>query len=563
MNSEVRKVQLKPLGLKTLWIMAAIGLVLFVVLQILPTSPEEVKQAELAAKIITKQEATEAAEKFAVSALGLQVQAEEGLVVYDTDSELYGYLTRDSLVEPYLNDYEAQFPYDRFQVRFNLVAEAYETLTVDVHMTSGKVVGYELSSLFSMLPGAEKEPGTVDWEKAQTQLQPLLEAVGYSGNQEWIIEETSSDEFLLSDPKQLVGEAYPFIKVTLDENTVTSIHKGFSLPDSFTNYIDKQQSLAEWMTYLGYGLLTFVLGILAIVYSALTKAHTSFKRGIALASIYFVLSMASALNMLPYFEKEGLTGGYLVAALVFQGVITLVMSASIYFSLVGGDGLWRQKGTILWSRSRETGYGRHVLRSVSEGYAWAFIIMGVQSVLFFLLEKTIHTWSTTDASQSAYNMLYPALLPALAWVAGIGEEAVYRLFGIPMLKKMFKSTLAASIITTLIWALGHTLYPIYPVISRPIELLFIGLIFSYIFLKHGFIAAVFAHVIFDSLLMSISIMFMGGTLNMISGVFFILLPLLVAYLIYLFNPVHKERPPVLNKKEEEPLFTTPHLGGHL
>ncbi|MBU5674597.1 CPBP family intramembrane glutamic endopeptidase [Paenibacillus brevis] len=560
MNSEVRKVQPRRLGLKTLWIMAAVGLVLFVVLQILPASPEETKQVEQAAKIITKQEAAEAAAEFAVSALGLQVQSGEGLVVYDTDSDLYGYLTRDSLLEPYLNDYEAQFPYDKFQVRFDLVAEAYETLAVDVHMTSGQVVGYELlSSLFSMTPAEED---VADWEGAKAQVTPILEAVGYSADQQWVVEELPS-RFLLSDPQQQIGEAYPKIEVSLDQQTVTGIHKGFALPDSFTNYVKQQQTFANWMTYLGYALLTFVLGILAIVYSALTKAHTSFKRGIVLASVYFVLSMGSALNMLPYFEKEGMTGGLLVFALVFQGGVTLVLAASVYFSLVGGDGLWRQQGTILWSRSRETGYGRHVLRSVSEGYAWALIIMGVQSVLFFLLEKTIHTWSTTDASQSAYNMLYPALLPALAWVAGIGEEAVYRLFGIPMLKKMFKSTIAASIITTLIWAFGHTLYPIYPVISRPIELLFIGLIFSYIFLRHGFITAVFAHVIFDSLLMSISIMFMGGTLNIVSGLFFIVLPLLVAYLIYLFNPSNKERPPVLNKKEEEPLFTTPHLGGHL
>lgn len=560
MNSEARKTQPRRLGLKTLWIMAAVGLILFVVLQILPASPEEAKQVEQAAKIITKQEAAQAAADFAVSTLGLQVQSENSLVVYDTDSDLYGYLTRDSLLEPYLDDYEAQFPYDTFQVRFELVAEAYETLAVDVHMTSGKVVGYELlSSLFSM--GAPEE-NAAGWEAAKAQVTPILEAVGYSADRQWVVKEISGG-FLLSDPQQRVGEAYPEIRISLDQHTVTGIHKGFALPDSFTSYVKQQQTLANWMTYLGYAFLTFVLGILAIVYSALTKAHTSFKRGIVLASLYFLLSMGSALNMLPYFEKEGMTGGLLVFSLVFQGVITLVLAASVYFSLVGGDGLWRQQGTILWSRSRETGYGRHVLRSVSEGYAWALIIMGVQSVLFFLLEKTIHTWSTTDASQSTYNMLYPALMPALAWVAGIGEEAVYRLFGIPMLRKMFKSTIAASIITTLIWAFGHTLYPIYPVISRPIELLFIGLIFSYIFLRHGFIAAVFAHVIFDSLLMSISIMLMGGTLNILSGLFFIVLPLLVAYLIYLFNPPHKERPPVLIKKEEEPRFTTPHLGGHL
>lgn len=551
----------RKLSLKTLWILAAISFVIFVVLQILPSSPEETKQLEQATQIISKKEAAAAAAEFATSKLGLTVQSEDGRVIYDTDPDLYGYLTRDELLEPYLNDYEAQFPYDRFEVHFDLIAENYDTLAVDVHMTTGKVVGFEMSSLFSS-PTVEPQEGAVDWESALTQATPLLEAMGYTPDQQWVVEELPGG-FLLSSPQLQVGEAYPEIEVSYDHGIVSSIHKGFAIPSSFTDYVEQQKSLANWMTYLGYALMTFVLGILAIVYSALTKAHTSFKRGIVMASVYFLLSMGSALNMLPYFEKEGLSGMLLIIGLVFQGFVTLILAASVYFSLVGGDGLWRQQGVILWSRSGETGYRNHVMRSVYEGYAWALIIMGVQSILFFVLEKTIHTWSTTDASQSTYNMLYPALLPALAWVAGIGEEAVYRLFGIPMLKKMFKSTLVASIITTMIWAFGHTLYPIYPVISRPIELLFIGLIFSYIFLRHGFITVVFAHVIFDSLLMSISVMLMGGTLNIVSGIFFIVLPLIVAYVIYRFNPPGKERPPVLKTKKEEPQFTAPHPEGHL
>ncbi|MMZ64959.1 hypothetical protein D1872_273260 [compost metagenome] len=90
-------------------------------------------------------------------------------------------------------------------------------------------------------------------------------------------------------------------------------------------------------------------------------------------------------------------------------------------------------------------------------------------------------------------------------------------------------------------------------ISRPIELLFIGLLFSYIFLRYGFIAVMFAHVVFDSILMSLSVMFMGGTLNMVSGLFFIVLPALVAYVVYLFNPPGKERSSAPATIKEEPL----------
>ncbi|WP_242403816.1 CPBP family glutamic-type intramembrane protease [Paenibacillus pini] len=63
-----------------------------------------------------------------------------------------------------------------------------------------------------------------------------------------------------------------------------------------------------------------------------------------------------------------------------------------------------------------------------------------------------------------------------------------------MMKKIVRNTFIACLIPTLIWALGHTLYPIYPVISRPIELTIVGLIFSLIFLRHGYITVMFSHV---------------------------------------------------------------------
>lgn len=268
--------------------------------------------------------------------------------------------------------------------------------------------------------------------------------------------------------------------------------------------------------------------------------------------------------MLPMLQVEGMGIGILIVGFVIQGVLTLLIAASIYFSLVGGDGLWRKQGINLWARAKEPEYGRHVLSSMQNGYLWAMILLGTQSVIFLLLERVFGTWSTTDASQSAYNMIYPALFPLLAWVAGIGEEAVYRLFGIPMLKKIFRSTFIASLLSSIIWAFGHTLYPIYPVYSRPIELAIIGLMFSFVFLRYGYITAMFTHVIFNSILMSLSLMLMGGALNWSAGIFYIVLPAIVAFVIYLFNPPGRTRSiPPLQQKEEEPLLTTPHPEGHL
>lgn len=539
----------------TLWGLAALGLVLFVLLQILPSTASETLQLEQSAQVLTKEQAKAAALKFAEDELGLS-PGQDAIVTYQTRSDVYGYLAKEKLMNDYLQKYEKQFPYDVFRVYFSLPEKGWDGVTIDVHMTTGKAVGFKkIPETDLLVPPDEllsSQGLALNLDEKVKLAEPYLKALGYGEQGSPAVKETAAGLRLTFNDYN-IGDAGARMDIRYKDGQVAEIAGYFEVPQSYTDYVNRQKTIANWLTYAGYALFTFVLGILAIVYSGLTRAYTSFKRGIVLAAVYFLISMGSALNMLPYLESEGVNGALLMFGLVVQGLVTLILASSIYFSLVGGDGLWRKQGIKLWARAKERGYGRHVLSSMADGYAWALILLGVQSVIFFILERTIHTWSTTDATQSPYNMLYPALLPLLAWVAGIGEEAVYRLFGIPMLKKMFRSTLAASIITTLIWAFGHTLYPIYPVISRPIELLFIGLLFSYIFLRYGFIAVMFAHVIFDSILMSLSVMFMGGTLNMVSGLFFIVLPALVAYVIYLFNPPGKERPSAPATIKEEPL----------
>ncbi|RRJ61749.1 CPBP family intramembrane metalloprotease [Paenibacillus oralis] len=547
----------RRLKTKTLWLMALIGLVIFFIVQVFPSTASDTLQMEQSDDVITKDQARMEAIEFTQSVLNIDLSGhpENALVTYESRSDLYGYLTKADLLASYLKTYGKQFPYDVFRVRFNEPNDVLGALTVDVHMTTGKVVGFEeiasssnANKQMMLNYGTETNDSMRAWEgdltlEEKEQLAaPYLSAFGFDPSKLERVSGEGDIGLLYNIKGYELGESRAAIDIRYEYGAVSSLESYFTVPKPHADYVAGQTRLATWLTFAGYALFTFVLGILAIVYSALTRAHTSFKRGIVLASAYFVLSVIGTVNMLPVFEKDGIDPILLVVGFAVQGLVTLILAASVYFSLVGGDGLWRKNGINLWARSREEGYGRHVLTSVADGYAWALILLGVQSVVFFILERTIHTWSTTDATQSPYNMVYPILFPLLAWVAGIGEEAVYRLFGIPMLKKMFRSTFVASLLTTLIWALGHTLYPIYPVISRPIELTFIGLLFSLIFLRYGFATVVFSHVIFDSILMALSLMFMGGALNIAAGLFYIALPAIVAYVIYLFNPPGKERP---------------------
>ncbi|WP_440112408.1 CPBP family intramembrane glutamic endopeptidase [Paenibacillus sp. QZ-Y1] len=546
---------------KRLGLLAAMGLILFFVFQIFPATSSQTTDIQ-STSFISKEKATQSARSFAASIADYTLPEDTGntLVTYQTHSDIYGYMAKTKQLQTYNQKWEATYPYDVYRVRLPDEDKG-GYLNVDVHMRTGKVVGFKRelpSSLYTSID-AEKDKSKVNvsqrlaedhlslTEKKQLAA-GVLNEFGYNVPKLQLDTRDEEAGLKYTDNTKQVGDSKLELNFTFENGAVRSFDPVFSVPESHTTYVENQTRQANWMTYGGYALLTLVLGVLAIIYSILTRAHTSFKRGIILSLVYFLASVIGTLNMIPLLQAQGLSSFMLTFLMVMQVGITLVMSATIYLSLVAGDGMWRKIGLNPWPRAKEPGYGKYVLHSMYTGYLWALILLGVQSVLFFILERSIGTWSTTSADQSTYNMTYAWLFPIMAWMAGIGEETVYRLFGIRMMQKIVRNTFIACLIPTLIWALGHTLYPIYPVITRPIELMVIGLLFSLIMLRHGFIAVVFAHVIFDSLLMGLSLVFMGDALNMAAGLFWIVLPAIVGYVVYKFNP----------KQKEKPYVTTPH-----
>ncbi|MDY8024188.1 type II CAAX endopeptidase family protein [Paenibacillus polymyxa] len=562
---------------KKLGLLGGIGLICFFIFQLLiPSLSNPSPESVMNAKVISKQEAVIHALDFARSELGYtESQPEKPVVTYQAETDLYGYLSREKLLQQYDRTWKKNYPYETFRVDLP-ESSAKSKLQIHVDLSTGKVVSFKRITSSTNYTQADistdeqarnrlvrvAEDGMTLEAKEQTAA-VWVKRFGFKPSDLKLAttENEGGLKYTVDDKK--IGASVLTLAFTFEDGDVRSFSQSFSAPSSYTDYVEKQTFWANWMTYAGYALFSFALGVLAIVYASLTRRHTSFVRGIVLSVVYFIASIAGTMNMLPLLQAEAGGKGMLIFLMVFQIGVTFVMAVALYFSLVGGDGLMRQVGLNAWPRAKEPGYGLYVLRSMYVGYLWAFILLGVQSILFFILERTFNTFSTTDATQSPYNMAYPWLLPIMAWMAGIGEETVYRLFGIPMVKKIVKNTFVACLITTLIWALGHTLYPIYPVISRPIELTFLGLLFSFVFLRYGFIAAMFSHVIFDSILMGLSVMSLGDTVNVSAGLFWILLPAIVGYIIYWFSPKKPNRIMFEPIKKEEPYSTTPPPEGQL
>ncbi|WP_410514137.1 CPBP family intramembrane metalloprotease [Paenibacillus sp. BR2-3] len=552
MNPVGQPLQQRALSMRII-LSGIIGIILFISFQVLPSFFASSAEGDTTA--ISKAEAREHATAFAAQHLGyMEGDNNEWSVIYKSDSSFYGYMSREKLLEEYTrNKLDQRYPYDVFRAALYSSEEQDTILSVDLNMYTGDVVGFARGAEAASgdVPGnvskpvaSSEESGTaLSLEQKETLARPWLKEWGVNPAKLQIEPDSENYELVYTDSSIKVGESRLKYSFNFSESEVTSFMAGFSAPGWHTSYVEEQTSLAKLLTLFGYGLPTLALGILALIYSILKRGHTSFARGVLLSSVHFVIMMISTYNMEPQ-TSDGSAEARITAVIMFviYALYSLLMSSLLYFSLVGGNGLWRkEEGLNPWPRAKEPGYGKYVLDSIRAGYIWAFVLLGVQTIMFIILSYTLNNWSTTDATQSPYNMRYAWLLPIVAWLAGLSEEAIYRLFGIRMLKKIVRSTLAASLITTLIWAFGHTLYPIYPISSRPIELTVIGLLFSYIFLRYGFIAVMFSHVVFDSILMGATLIFMKESVNIGAGIFAIVMPFLVGYVVYRFNPPQKPR----------------------
>jgi hypothetical protein len=525
---------------------AVICLLIYMFVDIVPLIKAS-SSDELGGRAISKAQAEQAAASFAEKLVGREVDSAKA--VHQSDKLMNGYLTRDELTEAYADLYDKQFPTDTYQVEVDFEGAGGKGF-VYVHMQTERIVAWNLHG---------GEPVQDDNPEIDKLSIALLEEQGFRAEELASGAAYPNGEWGVSPSDHSIGESKLQVTIAVSlidgEPVMTKYKPAFIAPAEYRDYVKAQDKWAQFMTGFGYFLMSFILFVLAVIYAVLYRGHTSFKRGIVLTIIYFVTYVIINMNVLDGVRaslgENELGGQTILITAIFTVLLSIPMAGSIYISLVAGDGLWKAQGRSLWPRFGQPGYGTYVWRSMGLGYCFAAILFALQAAIFIGLKFTIGTWSTSDVTQSPYNMSYLWLMPVLAWAAAISEEAVFRFFGIGLFRKWFKNTFVAAIIPTASWALGHVMYPLYPSSTRLIELMIIGLIFSFIFVRYGLITAMFTHAIFNSVGVALTIVTVGSAFDIASGIFFVILPILIAYGIKYLD----------DKKEKKSPITTipPHL----
>lgn len=527
---------------KNLYIAAAASLVVFIVLQFLPSMNATANTTGQSSKPISKEHAIQLASQFAENLTGLSVEKAKA---YHQANKIYtGYISKYNLLEEHQQNFEKIVPFDQYQVNISFErSEGQGYVIMDLY--TGQITGWDLT-----LPGidATEEDTILALKNVLPQQQFPVDDNTNFDQYEIVSTQTSLFElpvapkngwYVLND-SQIIGDALLQIDTHVsyfnDQTIVDRYFPDFIIPDQYIEMTSKQDFIATLWTYVGYMGFTFIFGILAIIYAILYRRHTSFKYGLWLTIISTIISLIVNFGMMD--AQIGLTNntisdGFGVNLLMYIFVVISVLfgAVGVYFSFVAGDGLWKAQGFNLWPRFKENHYGQHIWDAMKLGYLLAIILLGIQNVIYLLLTTSLGTWSANDTSQSFINFEYTWIYPAIAWFAAITEEVTYRYFGVGIFRRWFNNTFLAALIPSLVWAAGHTLYPLYPASTRILELLVIGVLFTYIMVKFGFITAMFTHAIFNTILMGMQLIMYGNTIDMVSSIVFFILPIIIAAVI--------------------------------
>jgi hypothetical protein len=559
------------------WLWAAgIGLALFLFIQVFPVTGGLFSANNH--PVLQRSAAESKALQLAAGKFGIKPDAVQKIyVTHLSDAQTIGYFSKYDLMDEYNKQWSDEVPADIYRVDLHLRDNS-GTLALSLQMETGDLVAWHHES--ESAPAAAMPQG----EKADEYASRALSYAAFWGidkaDWEWSgqIEEDGSVTF--NSRKPALEEAHPWLKVSAPaEYNVfsssfpawngSSVTYGVDLPESFTAYMEKQQKSAGWLSLFGFIVPQVIMFILAIVYAGTRGKHTSFLRGIFLASVFFVLYVAFTFNMIPGFRSQTMDAGadsadgLNMAFLIIQIVYLAGTAIFTYFCAVAGDGLWKSMGRSLWPRWKEPGYGSAVLESMKQGYVLAVILLGVQSLILLVLEQTLGSFSASDPTQSTYNMSIPWLLPLLALCAGISEELQSRFFGTGLFRSWFVGgarkilgrqpshrttvalTTAAMLPPSILWALGHVGYAIYPFYTRIIELVIMGLLFGWFMLRFGLMAVIFAHITLDAILMGMQLMFDGLPGDEWAGLFSVIMPALIGMAIWwLYRVIRGRKTPV-------------------
>lgn len=345
--------------------------------------------------------------------------------------------------------------------------------------------------------------------------------------------------------------------IKLNSNEVIRLRiNELKIPEGFTRSVEHQQDVGSNLTTI-FSLINFVLFTISIFYLVTRKNQLAMSKSkkfyILVTATLFIIMVLSYLNQQENILQNYPTSidfeGYMLRSLFSFVFGAFMICVTLIIPSLSGESLYNQNtennkiGSFLYFL-RTSFLTRNVAKMIILGYLVCIISLGVQAFIIHLGQTYLGVWvkhNWLNTLSTAYFPFIATLIIALK--SSLSEELFYRLFTINWMKVTFKSTIAAAIVSSIIWGFSHSHYPVYPMWFRGIEVSLLGFFVAFIYLRYGLITVITTHFVFNAFWSSTGYLFGRSTpFDFYTSLAICLLPLGFAVTAYLANRPEEERP---------------------
>jgi membrane protease YdiL (CAAX protease family) len=260
--------------------------------------------------------------------------------------------------------------------------------------------------------------------------------------------------------------------------------------------------------------------------------------------IGMVLSFCSTLNQFSLQEFQyPTTDSYsaFITKQLLQALISALGAGGLLFVLTAGaEPLYREMfrdkislGNLFRLRGLRT--KRFFLGAIL-GITLTGIFIAYQTA-FYIVAYKFGAWSPADVPYSdLLNTRFPWLFVLFGgFLPAVSEEFLFRMFGIPFLRKLVRSTAIAVVLAGFIWGFGHAGYPQQPFYIRGVEVGIGGVALGLIMLRWGILPTLVWHYSVDAMYSAMLLVRSQSLYFKLSGATsagIIVLPVLIALIAY-------------------------------
>ncbi len=330
-------------------------------------------------------------------------------------------------------------------------------------------------------------------------------------------------------------------EITVAGGRIGGFREYLKIPETWTRDYERLRSRNEGAQAVDTAAMVLLaVGALATLLIRVGNRDVRWRRAGAVGGIGAALIFLAAWNGFPEAEFGYPTTDSYASFLASQFLRSLIGAmgggALLFVLTAAAEPLYRQSlqsrvslGNLFrWRGMRTKSF---FLGSVL-GFALTGFFVAYQTG-FYLVAYRFGAWSPADVPyDELLNTRFPWLFVLLGgFFPAVSEEFLFRMFSIPFLQRLLRSTWLAVILAGFIWGFGHSAYPQQPFFIRGVEVGIGGVALGLVMLRWGILPALVWHYSVDALYTALLLFRSHNPYFILSGaasVGIVLLPLAVA-----------------------------------